>query len=629
VFAKGDKRVAIAVLLVCTTCIPAATQDDQECLFCHGEPDLTDVSAEGTSRSLYVDETVFTNSLHGPLGCIGCHADISELPHAEKLLPADCSVCHDQSDEYAKSLHGQALSRGDPDAATCSDCHAKHNIRNVADPLSPVNRRNLPQTCGQCHADPQLTKRHMIGVQDPTDLYLQSVHGRSISTDPSNTAASCTDCHGTHTMLPAHQSDSRVFPQNIPNTCGQCHPEILTAFSQSIHGRALQAGIKDAPNCTDCHGEHNILEHDAADSPVNTQTISQATCVRCHNDERIMKQYGITAIRTASYMDSYHGIAIAGAETVANCTSCHGVHAIREIENPSATVHPQNLPQTCGQCHENADQNFASGAVHTIKEGTGQRALEFVRVAYLAIIAAVIGTMLLHNALLMFRHLAIKFKQQSPRNSTARRFSTGQRLGHAILALSFIFLTASGFALRYPEAWWAQLLFLGDTGLALRSEIHRIAGAVLMLLILFHLIHALTTRKGQTELRAMLPKKQDLKDAKNYMRYAIGTTPQRPQFARYNYTSKIEYWGLIWGSILMSITGICMWYADIFLAICPKVVLDVLALIHFYEACLAALTILVWHLYFVVLSPDSYPMDWAWLTGRITKKEHEKQHPRE
>jgi cytochrome b subunit of formate dehydrogenase len=92
---------------------------------------------------------------------------------------------------------------------------------------------------------------------------------------------------------------------------------------------------------------------------------------------------------------------------------------------------------------------------------------------------------------------------------------------------------------------------------------------------------------------------------------------------------KFEYWGMWWGTLLMIVTGFCMWFVNIFLQYFPKIALDVVALIHFYEAWLAVLTIVVWHLYYMIFDPETYPMNWSWVTGHITNDDFAERHPRE
>lgn len=602
-------------------------QSDDECMFCHGEPDLIKESVSGEVTSQYIDHAIFAESVHAENGCVSCHADIEELPHAANLAAADCGGCHDEVEEYVKSLHGVALKNGDRDAAICHDCHSKHDIRPVSDLLSPVHPRNLPETCGRCHSDSALVKRHMVSVQKPSDAYIKSVHGKAVTLKGLETAAVCNDCHGTHDMLPSQDPNSPVFWLNIPQTCGQCHAGVARTYADSIHGRALMAGIKDAPNCTDCHGEHDIESHLLASSSVSLQQISRSTCTRCHEDETVMKRYGIEVHRQASYMDSYHGVtSSAGAEIVANCTSCHGVHDILPPDDPQSSIHPDNLAETCGQCHEGANWNFAAGSVHMVPAAPGQWVLGLVRVVYLWAIGLIVGFMVVHNALLMGRHMVTKLRDELAGPDTHERFGLGLRLGHLVLAVSFIVLAVSGFALRHPDAWWVRFAFVGDMGIEFRSTIHRVAGLVLLFITFANMAYMLFTRRGRVHLRAFLPLWKDAKDLVGNLVYAAGLKKSTPHFDRYSYKEKIEYWGLLWGSILMIVTGFSMWYPDEFMAYFPKIVLDVVALIHYFEAWLAMLTIVLWHLYFVVLDPEAYPMNWSWLTGQVTMRTFRHEH---
>lgn len=610
--------------------VPAEAQEDEECFFCHSEPSATKTTEDGRVISLYLDPRLYATSLHSPMGCIACHGDIEELPHEAELQVVNCGNCHEEQEVYAKSLHGIALGNGDTDVATCHDCHGTHDIRRSDDPLSLTYRRNLPKTCGQCHSDPYLVKEHMISLAHPSESYIKSVHGRAIIEKGSEEAAVCHDCHGTHDMLPSQDSRSPVNRLNIPSTCGACHAEVTSEFSQSIHGKALAAGIKDAPTCVDCHGEHQIASPDEEASPVSLRQVSKVTCPRCHDDERIMDRYGVATMRQASYMDSYHGMtSAAGSEVVAGCTSCHGTHDILPASEPMSSIHPDNIPTTCAQCHENAGPNFASGAVHIIPTDPGQKVLGYVRLGYIGLIILVIGGMVFHNSLMMARHAFAKLRRERLADITYRRFDRGQRIGHMILAISFIILAASGFALRYPESWWARNIFIGETGLAMRGLVHRISAVILVGVCAVSFVHLVVTGRGRAELRFLRVTWQDFKDGITNVGHALGITPAKPSFDRYSYMEKVEYWGMLWGTIIMIVTGLCMWFVNIFLGVFPKIALDIVALVHLYEAWLAVLTIVVWHIYHVMFEPSKYPMDWSWVTGRITEEELIKHHPLE
>jgi cytochrome b subunit of formate dehydrogenase len=617
-----------ALFLPVLPALQARAVEDAECLFCHGDVNFSATMADGTVRHLYVDEEAFGASVHGKEGCASCHAD-AEADHKPGLKKVNCGDCHEESDAYAKSPHGILLSEGSADVNGCSDCHGDHDIRAIADPLSHVSKANQPKTCGKCHTNPNLVKDHLISVANPSDSYLKSGHAHAIATG-NNDAAACTSCHGSHELLPSDDPASTVYRKNVSKTCGKCHPKALEQYEQSIHGRALAAGIKDAPTCADCHGEHDIEGPKLRESQVNARRQAVDTCTKCHDNEKLMSRYGVVTGRQASYMDSYHGLASAGgSEVVASCASCHENHLILAMDDPASSVHKANLTKTCGKCHENATENFAQGKVHIMPTDPGQKALGIVRILYMLLIAGVIGGMVFHNTLSMARKAMTKFWTEMGDVGTYRRFTRGMTIGHLILTLSFTALAVSGFALRYPEAWWVKLLFHGERGLAARGLVHREAALVLVGIALVNAWFLVFTAAGRKELWMLMMGIGDIRDMFLNMAYMVGLRKHPPLFDRYSYIEKFEYWGMWWGTLLMILTGFSMWFVNVFLQYLPKVALDVIALVHFYEAWLAVLTIIVWHLYYMIFDPHTYPMNWSWITGRITVEDFKERHPLE
>ena len=122
---------------------------------------------------------------------------------------------------------------------------------------------------------------------------------------------------------------------------------------------------------------------------------------------------------------------------------------------------------------------------------------------------------------------------------------------------------------------------------------------------------------------------KDLRDAIATLKYNIGLSGERPEYDRFSYIEKSEYWALVWGTLVMAVTGIVMWFDNTFIRLLTKLGYDVSRTIHFYEAWLATLAILVWHFYFVIFNPDVYPMNMSWLNGRLTEREMEEEHPLE
>ena len=154
-------------------------------------------------------------------------------------------------------------------------------------------------------------------------------------------------------IYPAIDTRSKVNHWKVPETCAQCHQEIAREFNESVHGEAVKAGVRDAPVCVDCHGEHLIMDPKSAGSPLNAVNVSAETCGRCHGDPRSALRNDLPADRLPSYAESYHGLAVKeGKVTAANCASCHGVHDILRSSDPRSTVNPANLRKTCGECHK-------------------------------------------------------------------------------------------------------------------------------------------------------------------------------------------------------------------------------------------------------------------------------------
>jgi len=98
--------------------------------------------------------------------------------------------------------------------------------------------------------------------------------------------------------------------------------------------------------------------------------------------------------------------------------------------------------------------------------------------------------------------------------------------------------------------------------------------------------------------------------------FVIGLTKTPPPTRRWNYAQKAEYWALLWGSFIMIVTGAMLIFTETILRMLPKIWHDVAQVIHFYEAVLGTLAIVVWHFYWVIFDPNDYPMNPAWLIGK-------------
>ncbi len=179
------------------------------------------------------------------------------------------------------------------------------------------------------------------------------------------------------------------------------------------------------------------------------------------------------------------------------------------------------------------------------------------------------------------------------------------------------------------EAFWAAPLVRWERVYPLRGLIHRLAAVVLVGASVYHLVYLVFTPAGRQWLRAMLPQVRDVRETVQTISYNLGWRSSPPSYARFNYIEKAEYWALVWGTVLMAITGILLWGHDLVLEYLPKTVLDVSTAIHYYEAILATFAILIWHFYAVIFDPDVYPVKWTFVTGHAPEHEvrEEEQEP--
>ena len=246
-----------------------------------------------------------------------------------------CLKCHkDKADLFASSAHAQAgltcmqCHGGDP-KVTDETAHATDNFKR------PDGKKAIAELCASCHSD----VRRMNPYGLPTDQlaqYKTSKHGEQLFGTNDQHVAVCTDCHGDHDILKVKSLQSRVFPTNIPATCGRCHSDaklmslyklpadMVDKYKTSEHAHLLfDKGDLSAPTCVSCHGNHGA-------TPPGTAEVGQV-CGKCHVKQR---EY---------FAKSPHAEA-AAAGAFSECVSCHGNHAIQK-----ASV--ELFSKACTECH--------------------------------------------------------------------------------------------------------------------------------------------------------------------------------------------------------------------------------------------------------------------------------------
>lgn len=192
-----------------------------------------------------------------------------------------------------------------------------------------------------------------------------------------------------------------------------------------------------------------------------------------------------------------------------------------------------------------------------------------------------------------------------------------------------IVLTLTGLALWYQDSWFGRFIIFLEGGIKTRGIIHRIFAVVLIGLCIYHLFYLLFSEEGHAQLMKVKPKVKDFSDAVNIVRFNLGNVPVKPKFDWFDFRQKFQYWGVMFGSMLMIFTGLILWFETQSMAVLPKWVLDLTVVVHGYEGLLIFLLLFLWHLYNVHLSPEWFPLNRSWITGTISLDELKEYHPLE
>lgn len=594
---------------------------NESCLDCHAE-------RESVGARYLVDPRDLAVGAHAAAGirCIDCHtraATVPDITEHGKLGPARCDGCHQAADELAEGEHRAQPRPPGRKPPTCGTCHGSHRIVATSDPASPVAPARQAATCGQCHGGAVI------------DSFLGSVHGRAlreasaVPAAPRSRAPRCSSCHGPHRIEKGDVLRSPRFKLAMVAACSGCHPKVASEYRGSVHGVALLQGRAiESASCVDCHRGHDIYRpSDPRAAVFATRVIDD--CAKCHADAKLIRRFNLPSNVVESYQLSYHGLAgREGDARVANCATCHDYHAVYRATDPRSSIHPRRLGETCGKCHPGATGEFIRGTIHVPPGSRQHRAVTFVRAIYVWLIALLLGGMVLHNLLDFLRKMRRRRASRAA-EPAIERMTRIERRQHAVLIVSFFLLGYTGFALRYPQAWWvAPLSWAGMTEL-FRSVLHRVAGVGLILAGLFHLGFLLWHRRGREQRSQLLPRLRDVQELIDNVRYFVGRRARPPRFGRFGYIEKAEYWALVWGTVVMAITGLVLWFPVQVLRWLPRWVFDVCAAVHFYEAVLAVSAIIVWHFYFVMANPDDAPLSTVFLDGRLTLEQLREHHPAE
>jgi cytochrome b subunit of formate dehydrogenase len=592
------------LLLALSGVLPAGAAapklDNAGCLACHDsrKAKIDIPAADDGKRVLrHVDARKLGKSLHAEMACVACHTDIVDSQAGHRKDPAakppECIGCHERLWEEAKKA-GQA----------------RENDR-----LGLVVR-NIEE-------------------------YKASFHARPDKDDPRKPMATCEDCHASHEFsVPPKGSERRTaWHKEIPETCGaRCHEDQLEAYAASIHGEELldKGNVKSAV-CTDCHTAHSI-RNTSSDA---FKLANVSSCGSCHKAE------------IGSYRDTYHGqVNRLGYAYTAKCADCHDSHGIRAVDDPKSKVHPNNRMKTCMKCHNDKKPGMRDAAPGFASFGPHAHAHDFAKypemyVASRFMIALLIGVFAffwLHSGLWYYREwqdrrqgkpharvdtrgLALDEKRQH-----VRRFHWGWRVAHLVFALVTMTLVLTGTAALFSQSDWAPVVasFLG--GPRMLGLIHRVAAAIFVGIFVIHFVYVMQKLLRDRSFRwfgpdSLIPNWKDFADCWGMFKWFVGKGP-RPQFDRWAYYEKFDYWAVFWGVNVIGWSGLMLAFPHVTATYLPGWVFNVGTLVHGEEAFLAAVFLFTVHFFNNHFRPDKLPPpDVVMFTGTQSLEEFRHDHP--
>ena len=563
-------------------------------------------------------------------------------PAARAADPENCLSCHRYRGLARVTDDGQEVrsyhldpnyydrSLGPHTRLRCTDCHERSEVAVIPHkPATPVN-------CAKaCH------------LTDPRNMEVRFSHEKIATMLESSVhkAEVLDKCNGLLDQ-PLRPGQSR---------CLLCHDEPL--FRRDRRSWVDQAAPVD--RCNVCHDEQLAVDvpytfwHVSARSrPARGHMDVTRGCAVCHSNSKILDAFKLPDA-TASYMVSFHGKAMQlASSTTAGCLECHvgpmqNVHVCLSHKDADAPTHPSHLADTCRSpaCHPTATANVSSAAVHL--DLASSKGIEyFVGALFILLILGTFGPSAVLQVLELVQiivgrrdpkqeereHLADAILATHEGRAALCRFTPHQRVQHWILMICFTALVVTGFPIKFADRDWSHWLVSLMGGLSHARLIHRWAGAVLLVGLVYHLVYVglfmirqkRTTGKGWIRIVLDLPMVATPKDfiqIGQLFGFLLFARRTRPALDRFSLKEKFEYFGVFWGTVLLGLTGLLMWANAWTTEHLPGRALTIAMIVHTFEALLALLHVGVLHMITVIFSPTVFPVSPAMFTGNTSSEE--------
>ncbi|MEJ2187329.1 MAG: cytochrome b/b6 domain-containing protein [Gemmatimonadota bacterium] len=679
--AQAQAQTLPAVKSVCAACHPNANVESDHmvghagsttCLSCH--------------HIGYSDDPAIIK-LRRLEACQSCHADLPATHQGKEGMSATCTDCHTihadtavagvslVSDATCTSCHKvrHTLHAGVKDAPSCTDCHTMHEAGTPT--VSMVSRSPYAAAAAEAHGASSAVKKCQTchegvhpshaAVEKEGNLPCTSCHEVDAAMPTARVAsllaAECTSCHAS--VHPAHAevdkpvlcTDCHDFATDPPvaqaglalsRHCATCHTDAMKGFESGAHAVNLAAATAnpDLPTCVSCHDVHDGAEQ----GEVGVRLAATRQCIQCHSKPELAEKYGLSTNVAASYEDDFHGTTAeiltshperANGPNVLVCADCHGAHAV--TKKPKVA-----LSEVCAGCHKGGDRKLAGAWLGHDRIGPRNKlAIWAIRLFYFVLIPFVLAGLFLNivfhltdqrrkGARVWDAPGVVKIRKwlSGKRGLTepmVTRFTVVERVEHMGAMITFTTLVLTGLPQIAPTSSpgdWFIHLFGGIANIRL---VHRITGFTFVALLLMHVSRGVSGMLKTHRLPAIVPRKRDFVNAVQTIRHFLNGEP-RPKLGRFDASEKFEYWGLFFGGMLMSVTGLALIFPEFVTRFLPGIVVAAMRTMHGLEATFAVLVVLLWHSYGVIFKPDIFPLDTSIFTGKISverlKEEHELEY---
>lgn len=524
--------------------------------------------------------------------------------------PETCLMCHEDvvsAESFAASVHG-------PNG--CVACHV-----DLVDVDAHMSGELMPQppSCVRCH-------------KTETQEHYTSVHMLS--------GIECSTCHwDIHAHTPWQGNKATASAK-----CAECHYDSHDVWQDSIHGQAVIDGNMDSAGCVDCHELHAIQEVGEPGDRGYWEFHTDA-CLKCHADEEMMARNDVTTVAVGSYLSSYHGknYRLGYAENIAGCSDCHTSHAVLPHENPNSSLHPDNLVETCGACHENSSSQFVKFYSHgDMTDRENYPILYWTYVSMTTLLVCTFGVFWIHTLFWLFRGFVENRQKHRAMiaghvhvipdaHKVYRRFTKVHIFLHLLVIISFLLLSLTGIPLKFADQVWAKVLmdFLG--GAANAAFMHRIGavitfvyfGAALFMsakFLFYKLQYPAEFVRRLFGPESLCPNLRDIRDVTAMVRWFLFLGP-KPTFERWTYWEKFDFIAVFWGMFAIGGSGLMLWFPEFFAAFLPGWSLNVATIVHSDEALLATGFIFTVHFFNTHGRPEKFPMDFVIFNGEMSKEE--------